>query len=188
MFIKTFHDVVMQQFGDYPIKVIVLRRHLASALKSFITMGYFSDRNQAWPSWMHLPGTCGSEFQPPVLDRNPDQYELAIGYLIDIEARAQRFRQRYPFCEVHDVRLESLQDPSQVESFFRELQLEPGPQTLRVAGWPVNQRTRRKVEIGIKTTLEYCEQRIVEYLRVCREHGVRVPVLPQISPSVHGPA
>jgi hypothetical protein len=183
MFIKTFDDVIMRQFENYPITVVVLRRHLASVLKSFVAMGYFSDRNEAWPSWMPLPGSCGSEFQPPVLDRNPDQYELAIGYLIDIEARAQQFRRRYPFCQVHDIRLESLQDPSQVQNLFRELQLEPGPQTVRVAGRPVNQRTRRKVEIGIETTLEYCEQRISEYLRICSEQGVRVPALSQISES-----
>jgi len=174
----------MAQLDVRSVKVIVLRRHLASVLKSFITMGYFSKRNHAWPSWMHLPGTCDSAFFPPVLGRKPDQYELAIGYLIDIEARAQRFMRQYPQCEVHEVRLESLQNPLEVERFFEVLHLQPGSGTTDAAGRPVNERTQRKIEIGIKTTLEYCEQRIIEYIQICKKSGVDIPLLPHISPII----
>ena len=186
MFIKTFFDVIMEQLKEHVITVIVLRRHLPAVLKSFINMGYFSKRNKFWPSWMYLPGTCDSAFIPPSLGRHPDQYELAIGYLIDIEARAQRFRKQYPECEVHEVRLESLQNSSDVERLFEELHLQPTSETIDAVGRPVNERTQRKLEIGIETTLEYCEQRISEYIGLCQESGINVPLLPQFSPSIPG--
>jgi len=181
MFIKTFFDVVMENFKNQPVKIIVLRRHLPSVLKSFVNMGYFSQRNVVWPSWMHLPGTCESAFQPPPLGRNPDQYDLAIGYLIDIEARAQRFMEHYPGCSIHEVQLESLQQPAEVESFFKELHLSPTPDTRDMLGRPLNKRSRRKAEINIDTTLEYCEKRILDYIIKCQKHGIIVPTLPQMA-------
>jgi hypothetical protein len=187
MFIKTFFDVIMEQLKEDVITVIVLRRYLPAVLKSFINMGYFSKRNKFWSSWMHMPGTCDSAFIPPSLGRNPDQYDLAIGYLIDIEARAQRFIRQYPECEVHEVRLELLQNSPDVERLFEELHLQPTPETIDTVGRPVNERSQRKLEIGIKTTLEYCEQRISEYIGRCQESGINVPLLPQISPSIPGP-
>lgn len=183
MFIKTFADVVMEAFADHDVEVIVLRRYLPSVLMSFITMGYYSDRNPAaWHAWMHTPGTGHCVFQPPPFDGTPDQYDLAIGYLLDIEARAQKFRERYPGCRVHEVRLEGLQTPDEIRSFFKRLRLEPTERTWELAGARINVRSQRKAQFGIETTLEHCEQRLRQYLQRCRDHGIAVPALPQMAP------
>lgn len=175
MFIKTFFDVVMQHFGERVVQVVRLRRYLPAVLKSFINMGYFSDRNRVWPSWMHLPGHCDSAFYPPTLPREPDQFDLTIGYLLDIEARAQRFRERYTGCKIHEVRLESLQSPTDAVTFLEALNLTSTPETLALAGKLVNERTRRKAEIGISTTVEYCEERLQDYIRICQMRGSKLP-------------
>jgi len=180
MFIKTFSDVVMDAFGDSNIRVIVLRRYLPVVLKSFINMGYFSERNQVWPSWMHLPGTCDSAFVPPESDQTPDQYDLAIGYLLDIEARIHRFRSRYPDCILLETSLEALQEADNVATLFAGLGLQPTAQTLAMTGKITNQRSARKAAIDIDTTLEDCRERIVSYLENCAHHGVAVPPLPQL--------
>ena len=46
MFIKTFFDVVMDYYRN--VDVIVLRRPMHKVLKSFVELGYFSDKNSHW--------------------------------------------------------------------------------------------------------------------------------------------
>ena len=48
-----------------------------------------------------------------------------------------------------------------------------------MTGRRVKVREQRKTRVGIETTLEYCEQRILEYIRKCRESGIEVPPLPR---------
>lgn len=177
MFIKTFFDVVMEAFKDHEIDIIILRRNLPQVLKSFITMGYFSEANQVWPGWMHVPGICNCIFRPPAISGDPDQYDLAIGYLLDIEARAQHFKLCYPNCRIHEVKLELIQSPDEVIAFFTDLRLSPTVATLDMLGKYFNERTHRKTQIGIRTTLEYCEQRIQEYLQKCRDQEIEVPYM-----------
>ena len=183
MFIKTFHDVIMESFKDHDIDIIILRRYLPSVLMSFIAMGYYSNRNPAaWYTWMHTPGTGKCVFQTPPFDEAPDQHDLAIGYLLDIEARAQRFKTQHPGCRIHEVRLEELQTAGEVKAFFAQLRVEPTAETWEMPGKPINVRAHRKAQFGIETSLEYCEQRIQQYLQRCRDHGVEVPPLPQMIP------
>jgi hypothetical protein len=171
----------MEQLQGHQIKIIVLRRYLPAVLKSFITMGYFSNRNRVWPAWMHLPGSCDSAFIPPAQGRLPDQYDLAIGYLIDIEARVQRFKDRYPDCDIHETTLEALQEPDEVSSLFNWLEVVQHPATRDRLGKVTNDRASRKSEIGIDTTLDICTGRIHAYLEACRLAGVCVPPLPQMT-------
>jgi len=58
MFIKTYFDVIMNDFLN--VDVIILRRDIASVLKSFIELGYFSKSNKMWPKWMHYPDAVTS--------------------------------------------------------------------------------------------------------------------------------
>lgn len=180
MFIKTFYDVVMENFQDCSIHVIILRRYLPAVLKSFINMGYFSERNHVWPSWMHLPGTCDSAFIPPESTTAPDQYDLAIGYLLDIEARVQRFTTRYPGCTLLNARLEALQEAENVAALFASLDIQLSARTLPMTGRIINARSARKAAIGIDTTLDYCRRRIDVYLENCARNRIPVPPLPQL--------
>lgn len=186
MFIKTFWDVVMEHFRGCDIRVIVLRRYLPAVLRSFIRMGYFSDRNAVWPAWMPLPGTCDSAFRPPASAAAPDQYDLAIGYLLDIEARVERFRSRYPGCRLLETSMEDLQVTENVTNLFTGLGLQPSARTAAIAGRITNRRSARKAAIGLDTTLDECRRRIDVYLENCARSGIKVPALPQLQVPDHG--
>jgi len=51
-------------------------------------------------------------------DTTLDQFDLSIAYLLDIEARAVRFKIEYPHVRTHEVRLEELNEIKGVEEFF----------------------------------------------------------------------
>ena len=180
MFIKTFWDVIVKTFDPEAVDVVVLRRHLPSVLKSFINLGYFSSRNGAWPHWMHLVGTKGSLVEPLGPVEALDQYELAIGYLLDIEARAQQFVSAKLGCGVHEVRLEELQTPDAVGRLFGGLRLSATEATVGAIGRRVNDRSSTKAQVGIRTSLEYCEHRLQVYLDLCNRRGIELPPLPQL--------
>lgn len=179
MFVKTFHDVILEGFADASIDVIVLRRELADVLHSFISMGYFSARNRAWPDWMHTPGMPNALVDPVAPDTELDQYDLAIGYLLDIEARAQRFVEEHPEIPTHEVRLEQLQDLAGVERLLGDLSLAPTPATHALVGRRSNERRSVKSRMGVTTSRAACHERIDEYLRRATELGVALPQLPQ---------
>jgi hypothetical protein len=183
MFIKTFHDVVMGAFSTESIDVIILRRDLVKVLKSFINLGYYSDRNEAWPDWMHRVPSGVSLIRPPDSFEEMDMYDRSISYLIDIEAQAQSFPQKYPDCRVHEVFLDELQDIETVHCLFQRLNLSPTARTQEIVGVRVNERQQRKEEIQIATTEAICEERIELYLKRCREKGIAMPVLKQFRES-----
>lgn len=180
MFIKTFWDVALKAFDPEDIDVIILRRHLPSVLKSFINLGYFSARNRVWPDWMHTLDARGSVLTPLGPQQALDQFDLAIGYLMDIEARALRFVSARPGCRIHEARLEGIQTPDAVSRLFSDLGLEATGATAGAVGRRVNDRGERKAQIGLDTSLEYCEHRIQVFTDLCARRGIELPPLPQL--------
>ena len=123
MFIKTFFDVVLAEFHN--VEVVILRRSLPHVLKSFIEMGYYSPLNPGALAWMSSPNAATAALRALGPDDALDPYDAAIGYLLDIEARAQRFMREYPSVRVREVRLEHLLERQQVAAFLERLDLVP---------------------------------------------------------------
>lgn len=178
MFIKTFFDVIAATFSN--VQVIVLRREMAYVLKSFIEMGYFSsqERNDLpihWPNWMIKPNSITSAI--PIIEdyENMDQYERCIAYLLDIDARAHRFSETYPWMPTHQIRLEELNSRKNVARFFKQLNLTPTSDTYRLIGTKVNIRESKKKKINIQTSLGYCRERIDQYIEKVEKSGVLLP-------------
>lgn len=173
MFIKTFFDVVTKDFDN--IQVIILRRELARVLKSFVELGYFSAINKIWQDWMSSPSAVTAAI--PTIDResNLDQYDRCIAYLIDIEARARRFQQDYPDIKTHEVRLESLNNVTNVEKLFQELEVTPTQETLNVCGIKSNEKNKNKKKFNQSVDLEYCRERIKLYIEKAKSLGIDVP-------------
>ena len=173
MFIKTFFDVVLKDFIN--VEVIILRRELASVLKSFIELNYFSHENEAWPDWMSLPDAKTAAISCLVPYKEMDQYDRCIAYLIDIEARAQRFKKNYPWIKVHEVRLESLNNRHIVSSLFKELRITFTDKTEAIVGRVINKRSERKEDFKNSSTLSYCNERIVRYIEKARSEDIPIP-------------
>lgn len=180
MFIKTFFDVVVEDFDN--VEVIVLRRELARVLKSFMELRYFTPANQAWPRWLSAPNAATAAI--PCIDdpTRLDPYDLAIAYLIDIEARAMRFQASVPGIRIHDIRAEALSDYDKVERFFHELRITTGPATEELTGRAINRRVEMKQKFSNPVDLDYCLTRLERYLEIAKSKGVPVPDTLAIAP------
>ncbi|GFE71052.1 hypothetical protein [Chroococcus sp. FPU101] len=179
MFIKTFFDVVIHDFKN--IEVIILRRRLASVLKSFIELGYFSSKNPNWSGWMSSPNAVTSAISCIASDQNLDQYDLCIAYLIDIEARAIRFQKTYSWLKIHEVRLESLIEFSNIQELCKQLKVTPTEKTENMYKVKINQRSSAKLKYGTQQVgIDYCQQRIKQYIDKATQKGIVIPSLPFI--------
>ncbi len=173
MFIKTFFDVVSDTFKN--IEVIILHRSLAHVLKSFIELNYFTNLNKAWPKWMSSPNARTKAIACIDSDSNLDQYDLSIAYLIDIESRALRFQKEYPEVRVHQVRLESLNDYSNVESLFQDLRITITGNTKNLFGEKINTRENVKDVYNNQVDLGYCRKRLELYMEKAIAQGIAIP-------------
>jgi hypothetical protein len=173
MFIKTFFDVVINDFQQ--IEVIILRRELALVLKSFIQLGYFSERNKIWQDWYTSPNAVTAALPAIAPDAMLDQYDSSIAYLLDIEARALRFQQEYPQIKVHNVRLETLRDDDHVNALFRDLRITPTDATRIACQQVVNHKQDRKETVDVKVSIDECRDRIASYLKKAEALDIRVP-------------
>jgi hypothetical protein len=173
-FIKTFFDVVLEEFRN--VDVIVLRRALVHVLKSFIELGYFSSRNPLSLAWMSSPNAVTAAIRPIGSDSSLDQFDLCIAYLLDIEARALRFKAENPSVRTHDVRIERLNGQSEVQELFQRLELTPTDATEKLIGGPTNERQSRKIQINTPTTVEQCRERLRQYVEKARAKGIEIPV------------
>ena len=173
MFIETFFDVVLSEFKN--VDVIILRRELCLVLKSFIKLGYFSNRNSNWPHWMSSPGAKTAALKSIAADEVLDQYDLCIAYLIDNEARAVRFKNDYPMVRTHEVRVESLSDYSSVQKLFANLAITPTNETSNFYMKKINVREEMKNEVNNNVDLEYCKERIAMYLDKANRMGIALP-------------
>lgn len=175
MFIKTFFDVVMAAFSPDRLSIVILRRDLAKILYSFIRLGYFSDMNPVWSDWMHRVPSANSPFTPFMPYESMDSYDRAISYLIDIEARAVRFKENYPLVRIVETDLEDLQNREGVTALFSALGLSPTAKTWENNTEVVNDRSERKQGLNIPCTEDYCRERIEKYLENCRKSGISLP-------------
>lgn len=180
MFILSFYDVVMAAFGE-SVSVVIMRRHLPKVVKSMVSLGDFGKRRN-WRFWRSSPNARSAAVQAAAPDAELDQMDMAIAYLIDVEARAQRFKQQFPHINTVEVRVEALNDWETVSQVFEQLNLEPSDATHEILGTVVNQRHKKKKEMDQEISEEYCLERIQQYCARCEAQGIQLPDLPQLTP------
>ncbi|MCF7859623.1 MAG: hypothetical protein K9N07_09955 [Candidatus Cloacimonetes bacterium] len=182
MFIKTFFDVVSDYFKD--IDVIILRRNLSSVLKSFLELGYFDNsfsKSTKWSKWMCRSDSKTKAIEPLYDYDKMDQYDKIISYLIDIEARTQRYIKEYPNVKITQVRIEELNNYDNVINLFDSLNLKVSNKTKNIYQKKINSRMKGKEKTNIKTTLDYCEDRINNYVKKAKENQIKVPATLELS-------
>jgi hypothetical protein len=173
MFIKTFFDVVLEACDT--VEVVILRRSLPHVLKSFVELGYYSPLNPAALDWMSSPNAATAALPALAPDDALDPYDASIAYLLDIEARAQRFVRDHPRVPVHEARLEELVEAERAAAFLARLGLVPGERTWQVVGTRINERRHRKRLIDNPTTLDECRRRLESYIARALAAGIRIP-------------
>lgn len=193
-FITQFYDVIINEFRPpkYKLSVIILRRDLAKILKSVMDVGWFDETmlqaGEQWDRWTHSLNSANAVLEPLGPDENLTRYEKAIGYLIDIEARAQKFKETYPDVNVIEVDLEDLNDRAKLDNMLNSLGLKglASEHTYAHLGQRTNNKDTSK---GVATqlnsaagkssnTYEECVAQIEQYLQKCRDQQIKVPPLP----------
>ena len=178
MFIKTFFDVAMGELGQQAgerVGVVLLRRELAAVVKSFAELGIFTERNTVWPDWMTSPYASTRAIEPAAPEGTLDALELTVAYLVDIEARAQRFLRTYPDADVFETRVEAFADPAEIERLYAWAGLTLTDGALALRGQTVNERTARKAMIGATVNAGECQDAVGRYLQRCADAGIVVP-------------
>ena len=175
LFIKTFFDVAMREFASEGVGVVWLRRELAAVVKSFAELGYFTARNTVWPAWMSSPYASTRAIEPAAPEGALDPLETTVAYLVDIEARAQRFRRDYPQADVFETRIEAFADAAEIERLFAWAGLTVNDAARALCNRPVNERKARKAVIGASVRREECDAAVARYLQRCRDEGIVVP-------------
>lgn len=177
MFIKTFFDVVVNELAPgASVGVVILRRELARTVKSFVELGIYTERNHAWPDWMGSVEATTRAVDPAVPEKTLTSIERTVAYLVDIEARAQRFRKDFPAVPVFETRLEAIgSDVEEVQRLFAWCGLTQNAATRSLIGKPANERTKRKAAVGASISYDACIEAVEEYLERCRKTGIKLP-------------
>ena len=164
MFIKTFCDVVFDEFPHDRISVVVLNRPPDLVAKSFFDLGYFAADRDPWLDWMAVPSAPHSmaKLDP---DEITSQFDLIFGYLADILLRTELYRERTPQVDWVDVDLGHLQDPVGAAMLFDSLGLSRPKGLDRAVGERVNGREHVKRRVGGSVPLEIVNEHLDSYLR-----------------------
>lgn len=186
-FIKSWWDVAIDRFAaDYPIVVVVIRRHMAAVLKSMVDLGWFGGRGKVAGKFLYTANSNVSFVQPLLADEEMDHFDKALTHLFDVEAKAQFFKRRFarhPNVRVHEICLEQVtRSTDAARKFLLRLGLQPTPQTdgVLTAG-ETNARVDKK-NAAVPTNLTYAQQRIDQFVALYRERGVWLPDAPHIDP------
>ena len=171
MFVKTFADVVLDEFNHDLITVIDIHRPLTDLVTSMIALGWFTAYGPAWRDWLIPPTAPGSKFR---LDANDitGRTDLALGYILDSAIRTRALRSTTPNVRWVDLTIADLRTEDDVIKLFKRLQLRTTPATWEVAFTPVNERkklmaqrriamSRHKVEAGVESFAQRFESQII---------------------------
>ena len=175
MFILTFYDVIMNHFSD--VHVVLLRRYLPWVVKSFLDLNMFVNGDSTTKYWTSSPNSPSAAVKTFAADDQLDQIDRCIAYVIDIEARAQRFKQTYPNTPVVEKRLPDLNDRQHAQDLFDRLHLRSTEATWQVCGQVYN--NKRSIKKSDHSE-QHIRDRILQYLQKCQDVGIELPELPHL--------
>jgi len=144
-------------------------------LKSFVDLGYFTSKETSWSSWMVSPNAKTSAISCIATDKELDQIDLCIAYIIDIEARAQRLKREYPDINIFDIKLEELNNLDHVSELFKKLNLEITEQTKEIIGNKINQRNELKKKYLVNIDIDYLDFRIENNIKKPKMKNISIP-------------
>ena len=165
MFAKTFFDIALEELPPAPVAVVILRRSWAKVMRSFLSLGYFTDHNPVWIDWMRVPQRDG----PAEDSLHPENQMNAVAeYLLKVEQRSQEIQDWYPDIRYVDCFLETLQSNEGVKALFGNLGLDgEAPGDLEsLVGTPVNvrQKKKRRLQMSVPSEQE-CKAFLEDFLQ-----------------------
>jgi len=163
MFVKTFADVVFDEFQHERISVVVLRRDPVETARSFFQLDFMGPRPRAWYHWL-IPPTAPQSAFPIDPGDIEDQFDLIFGYLVDIENRTERLRGLAPAVDWYDTTLADIGTVEGAAAMFERLKLTAPSDLEEVVSTPVNTRERPKSVVDQPVPLSRVQERLAEFL------------------------
>ena len=173
MFVKTFYDVVCKNIKN--VEVVILRRNIIETLKSFVQLNYFTSYNPVSFEWMSSPNAVTAAMPAIDQDDKLDSIDMAIAYLIDIEARSQRFKTEFPDIPTYELKLDMMPEKSYVRNFFKTAGLDYPNHADKLVGTKINERKSKKEMFGVQVDLAYCRKRLETYIQKAQKKGIQIP-------------
>jgi hypothetical protein len=124
MFVKTYADVVLDEFNLGELIVLDLRQDVASLAKSMMERGWFSPLAPEWPDWLVPPTAPGSRF-PIAEERIEGRLDLVLGYIADHELRRRELRASNTELRWVELDVSDLAEPDGVAGLFEGLGIVP---------------------------------------------------------------
>jgi hypothetical protein len=162
MFIKTFADVVLDEFNHDRITILDLRRPLLPLIGSMMDLGWFTAWAPKWRDWLIPPTAPGSLF-PISSDRVTSRVDVALGYVLDSKIRTRSVRAVTPHVRWVDVMVERLADRREIETLFSEIRLEPTAATFDTASHKVNVMSELKGQRNVGMSEERLAEEIASF-------------------------
>jgi len=184
-FIRTFYDVILKEFPNAEIDIIILRRYLPEVLKGLLELGYFSGNPES-DSWIPSVTSKTSLFTPPIAPKSMDAYDRLITFILDNEFRGADFVRKYKdsanIYSIVEVRLEDITSMDGVLHFFKQLRLEVTQETesFVLEQKKLNRKSPLKNKYNVKTSFEACQARLDKYLSICKAKALPLPPLPYL--------
>jgi hypothetical protein len=164
MFVKTFADVIFDDFPHHLLSVVVLRRDPFDVAKSFFALDYLGLGNTAWLDWMSSPTAPAAAFHIPA-EEVVDQFDLIFGYLVGVEARTQALRAVTPEVNWVETRLDKITTAEGARWLFGRLKVVPPENLSEVTSRPVNAKSGRKRQFDQKVDRSYVADRWADFHR-----------------------
>jgi len=168
LFIHTFYDVILDNCKN--VQLVWLERDPGLVLKSFLELGYFSDKNTNWPFWFPSPNavTAAKPSYCSLSDMNHS--ERCIAYLADFYARATRLASEYPENEIFHITIDELNSSDHVKPLFDKLEITPTKETVQQTGNKLNSKNDSR---GSYISLEYCWEQIRRFDEMRYDSGLK---------------
>lgn len=163
MFVKTFADVVFDEFAHDRLSVVVLRRDPVDVARSFFQLDYLGPRPLPWYDWM-IPPTVPESAFPISPDEVDDQFDLIFGYLVDIENRTNRLRELAPAVTWVDARLEEITEVDGARALFAALDIAVPRNLAETIAGHVNTKERAKSKVEQPVSRSRVEERFGEFI------------------------
>jgi len=162
MFVKTFADVVLDQFNHDQISVVHLHRPIASVVGSMAALGWFTPLTSFWSDWLIPPTAPGALFRiaPEQVESHLD---MAIGYVLDTELRTRNLRRATPGVNWVDADVSTLDRERRLDDLFDALNVAPTEATRGQVALRVNDRAQRKRHVGAARPAEEIDDAIASF-------------------------
>jgi hypothetical protein len=162
MFVKTFADVVLNEFSHDSISVIALRRPLIETVRSFAELDEFGLSRLPWHDFLSVATAPCVRF-PLRVDEIENQFDLIFAYLVEMVMRSAEIRRSAPAVTWIEADLSTISTMSGAADLLARLGLEAPADLAELVESRPNQKRMEKAAVGPAVSTDLVEARLQHF-------------------------